>query len=313
MSRNLFKVYAGLAFSILVWSYSFVMIKVCYQHGFTPLLLVNLRLLMGFIILFMVCYFGKYLQSIERKDFYRFFLLAFFEPFLYYIGESISLTYVTASTASVFIGTIPVFTPFFMFFIYGEKIRKSVLFSTIFSFIGVLLIFYSEIQLSVNPVGFLFLLLSIGSAIGYTIFVKELSAKYNPFFIVFVQQLIGFFLFLPWVVFSEAEYAPYIKWNVEIFLYVIILAFFASSLAYVFYTISIERIGVVRTSIFSNLIPVLTVIGSLLYGLEKPQALKIVGILLVIGSIFFLQYTHSRNFIQLANKAKNFFKKDQSN
>lgn len=310
MTRSLGKVYAGMVFSVLVWSYSFVMIKVCYQHGFTPLLLVDLRLLMGFIILFFVCYLRKYLQKIRSEDLWRFILLAFFEPFLYYIGESISLLYVTPSTASVFIGTIPVFTPFFLFFIYGERIRKSVLLSTVLSFIGVLLIFYSELQLSVNPVGFLFLLLSIGSAIGYTIFVKELSGKYNPFFIVFIQQVLGFFLFLPRVIISEVKHIPSIQWNSEILLYVLILAFFASSLAYVFYTISIERIGIVRTSIFSNLIPVLTIIGSLLYGLEKPQGFRIIGILLVIGSVFLLQYVSTKSFAQLSNKARNFLKKD---
>jgi drug/metabolite transporter (DMT)-like permease len=290
MKRNLLKIYVGLIFSILIWSYSFAMIKICYNYGFTPLLLVNVRLLVGALILFTLCRWKGFLQQIRKEDRWRFILLAFFEPFLYYIGESISLTYISASTVAVFIGMIPVFTPFFMYFAYNEKLRKSVLISTFFSFIGILLVFYSEIQLSGNLIGFLFIFLSIFSALGYTAFVKELVDRYNPYFIVLIQELIGAFFFLPLVLIKEFQFVHQIQWNFEVILYVFLLAFFASSLAYVFYSSAIQALGATRTSIFSNLIPVFATIGALLTGLETPDFIKITGILIVISSVFALQY-----------------------
>ena len=36
-------------------------------------------------------------------------MLAFFEPFFYFLGESFGLTYVSATVCSVLISTIPVF------------------------------------------------------------------------------------------------------------------------------------------------------------------------------------------------------------
>lgn len=304
MKKNLFKIYVGLIFSILVWSYSFAMIKICYQHGFTPLLLVNVRLLLGAIILFGVCAYYRFLQSIQKRDIWRFLLLALFEPFLYYVGESISLTYVSASTVAVFIGMIPVFTPFFMYVIFKEKLRKSVIISTFFSFIGILLVFYSELKLSGNPLGFLFIFLSIFSALGYTAMVKDLVDRYNPYFIVFVQEAVGTFYFLPFVLVKEIQFIHQISWTAEIIFYVFLLAFFASSLAYVFYSEAIRVLGATRTNIFSNLIPVFATIGVLIVGLEPFDLIKIIGIIIVISSIFALQFYASSLRKQIIQKVK---------
>jgi drug/metabolite transporter (DMT)-like permease len=67
------------------------------------------------------------------------------------------------------------------------------------------------------------------------------------------------------------------------------LAVFCSSLAFVFFTISTREIGISRTNVFSNLIPVFTAIFSFLILSEFFSLHKILGILLIVFGLYLSQ------------------------
>ena len=52
-------------------------------------------------------------------------MLALFEPFLYFLGESFGLTYVSATVGSVLISTIPVFATIGAWLIFREKLKAN--------------------------------------------------------------------------------------------------------------------------------------------------------------------------------------------
>ena len=52
-----------------------------------------------------------------------FLMLALFEPFLYFLGESFGLTYVSATVGSVLISTIPVVATIGAWMIFRERLK----------------------------------------------------------------------------------------------------------------------------------------------------------------------------------------------
>jgi drug/metabolite transporter (DMT)-like permease len=64
---------------------------------------------------------------------------------------------------------------------------------------------------------------------------------------------------------------------------------FGSTLAFIFYTASVRTLGIARTSIFGNLIPVFAAISSLIILKETIDASKIAGMALVIGGLLMTQ------------------------
>ena len=107
-----FKVYLYIVISMLCWSFSFIWTKIALE-SFPPLTLISLRLILASILLFGFLKLTGRFQRIDKSDLKLFFTLAFFEPFLYYVGETYGLTLVKPTLASVIVATIPVFAPFF--------------------------------------------------------------------------------------------------------------------------------------------------------------------------------------------------------
>ena len=93
---------------MIFWSFSFIWFKIA-NKTFHPITIVFIRLV--FSVLLLTVYLGitKNYMKIKKRDRKLFLILALFEPFFYFLGESFGLTYVSATVCSVLISTIPVF------------------------------------------------------------------------------------------------------------------------------------------------------------------------------------------------------------
>ena len=89
--------YIALVLAQIFWGISFVWTKELLNHNFNVIFVVVVRLLISFALLWSISRLTGQVERIARKDYGRFFLLAFFEPFLYFIGENYGLMFVDAS------------------------------------------------------------------------------------------------------------------------------------------------------------------------------------------------------------------------
>lgn len=92
------------------WSFSFVWFKIAFL-AYNPITVVILRLIISALLITIIAASLKRLQKPTKKDFRLFLLMAFFEPFIYFLGESYGLKYVSPTVAAVIVATIPLFTP----------------------------------------------------------------------------------------------------------------------------------------------------------------------------------------------------------
>src|SRR5665811_173266 len=104
------------------WSFSFIWFKIAYQ-GYNPITVVIFRLAISAVLITLIARGLKRLQKPSRKDFRLFVLMAFFEPFIYFLGESYGLKYVSSTVAAVIVGTIPLISPVAAWYFYREKIK----------------------------------------------------------------------------------------------------------------------------------------------------------------------------------------------
>jgi len=271
------------------WSFSFVWFKIAFI-AYNPLTVVIFRLAISAILIILIATIFKRLQKPTRKDLRLFILMAFFEPFIYFLGESYGLKYVSPTVAAVIVATIPLFTPIAAWYFHKEKVKWMNAIGLVFSFIGVgFVVLNGSFQLEASPLGVSLEFMAVFAAIAYSIVLKNLASRYNTLTIIAYQNIIGIVFFLPlWLVFDFNTFlnTPY---HPQAFRAIILLAVFSSTLAFVFFTQSIRQIGITRSNTFINLIPVFVAFFAFLILKEELGLQKIIGIIIVVAGLFLAQ------------------------
>jgi drug/metabolite transporter (DMT)-like permease len=133
------------------------------------------------------------------------------------------------------------------------------------------------------------MLLAVFSAVAYAVVVKRLSARYNAFTLVTVQNAIGIFMFLPFLFVFEWKTLISTPVTTSSVLAIIQLAVFASTMAFLLFIYGIQKIGISRASVFTNSIPVFTALFAW-WLLSDPIGLqKVLGIVLAISGLYVSQ------------------------
>lgn len=280
--------------SMIFWSFSFVWVKIVYE-AYGPLTTVLFRLLISAGLMLVFTLLSRKLQRIQPGDLKFFVLLAFFEPFLYFMGESYGLKYVSSTVASVIVATIPLFTPVVAWYFYKEKLSKTNVLGLVITFFGVsLVVLDSSFNFTASPLGVALEFLAVAGAIGYASLLKGISHRYNTFTIITYQNLVGAIFFLPFWIGFEANNFTNIPFHPEAFWAIIKLAIFASTFAFILFTYSVRNIGINKSNIFINIIPVfVAVIAYLVLG-DRLNFHQMVGIAIVISGLFLAQINWKR-------------------
>ena len=280
------------------WSFSFIWFKVAYQ-GYNPITVVIFRLTIAALLITIIAAFLKRLQKPSKEDFKLFVLMAFFEPFIYFLGESYGLKYVSSTVAAVIVATIPLISPVFAWYFFRERLKWMNVVGLAFSFIGVgLVVLNGSFQFNASPLGVGLEFIAVFAAIAYSIVLRKLVFKYNTMSIIAYQNIIGIVFFLPvWLVvdFNDFITRPF---HPEAFRAIVFLAVFASTLAFVFFTQSIRQIGVNRSNTFINLIPVFVAILSYFILKESLETQQIAGIFIVVMGLFLAQIRRKRKDVK---------------
>lgn len=283
-------------FSMIFWGLSYIWSKIVFEY-YSPLTTVFLRLVLSSIFLFLYILILKKVERIRKEHWGLFFLSALFNPFLYFMGESYGLQLVSPTISAVIIATIPLFTPVVAYFSFKEKLTILNVFGILISFFGIMLMLIGkDFTLKASPLGILYLFGSVFAAIIYTVILKKLTRHYSPLCIITYQNIIGVFYFLPFFLVFHYHNFIQVKLTTELILSLLQLAIFASSMAFIFYTIAVRNLGMSKANIYSNLIPVAAAIFSYLIIKEEFDFYKILGILVVISGLLLSQMKAVRIF-----------------
>ena len=259
-------------------------------HSFQPMTLITLRLVIASVILFVFLKSIGKLQRLQKKDVKWFILLAFFEPFLYYVGETYGLTTVASTLASVIVSTIPLFAPVLAYFVLHEKISRGNILGIVVSLVGVFFVIYEpNVGFNANPRGIVLLFLAVFAAICYATVLRKIPACYSTMNVIFYQSLLGLIFFIPTFFLTDFSTIQSIQVSRESLFALGMLSVFASVIAFVLFAGAVRQVGVTRSNVFVNLIPVFTAILSWFILDEILTVSKWIGILIVVIGLFVSQ------------------------
>lgn len=291
--RNWFY-YLLLTSSAVLWGSSFIFTKRLLEVA-DPVVIICSRVMIAgpVFLLFCLLFFRKDMR-IARKDIPVLFAFSCFEPFLYFIFETYSLTRCDASVVSIIVATIPIATAFLSMFYFKENFTKLNMFGVFVSFVGIfIMLFPAFASASISVIGVLLAFGAVGASVGYMFFLKKLPEHYNPVVIITYQNLIGLALFTPLMLIitdvKVVETQLTALFSLPSLYYLASLAILCSALAFMFYLQGMRHFGVGKANTFTNLIPIVTAVLSFFLLQEQFPLYKILGIIIVIVGIFLVQ------------------------
>ena len=103
--------YIASIFAITLWGMSYIWTDKLIEQNIPIFYFVFVRILLAGIILFLFNTAYGRIKRIQKQDWPKFLLLAFFEPFIYFICETFGLKVTGSPTISAMvIATIPIFS-----------------------------------------------------------------------------------------------------------------------------------------------------------------------------------------------------------
>ena len=283
------KVLGSLLLSMICWAFSFVWIKQAFE-SFNPLTIIVLRLAISAGLLFVILKLMGRLTPIRKVDLKWFLLLAFFEPFLYFMGETFGLEIVSSTVGAVIVSTIPLFAPITDRLFYKSKVTWANVLGIVISFTGVLLLIFKDDFTLVAPLkGILLVFLAVFAALGYSVVLKKVPPQYNAVSIITFQNCIGLVYFIPIFLIVDGPTLGEKPLTAEAIKAVLLLAVVASSLAFIFFTHGMRVIGITKANVFVNLIPAFTAIIAWWVLGDQLSFQTLLGISIVIIGVFISQ------------------------
>lgn len=273
---------------MVLWASSFIALKLAFTV-YDPMFVIFGRMFSA-SILFLLC-IPMFRKNRLRKEDLKF--LAFMvvcEPCCYFLFEAAAIVHTSASQA----GMITAMLPLMVAVAASVYLKEVITLRTIAGFItaiagACLLSFYARVDgHAPNPVlGNFFEFLAMVCATGYTIMLKKLSSRYDPFFLTAIQAFAGTIFYLPLLFFGRSILP--LRYDPVPALSILYLGVFVTIGAYGLYNYALSKVPASQASAFINLIPVFTVImGSMILG-ERFTPFQYLASAIVIGGVFLSQ------------------------
>ena len=272
--------------TIFIWGTTFISTKVLLK-AILPIEILFLRFTIGLIILSIV--YPKRLKIKGKKQELYFAAAGLCGVTLYYLLENIALTYTFASNVGVIISIAPFFTGIFAhLFLEGEKLKPQFFVGFIIALTGIFLISFNGFSvLKLNPVGDILAVLAAVVWAAYSIITKKISTfHYNTvqttrriFFygLVFMIPALFIFGFNPNI---DLMMQPVNLFNI------LFLGLGASALCFVTWNSAVKILGAVKTSVYIYMVPVITVVTSIIILREEISGIAVLGIVLTLSGLF---------------------------
>jgi drug/metabolite transporter (DMT)-like permease len=252
--------------------------------GFGAFEVTQVRVTVGFIIVGVyLLIFNRQMLKIKLKDLWCFIGTGIVSLLLFCICYFKSMEYVSISTAGVLLYTAPTFVMLMSLVLFRERLTVSKIVSLVLSFIGCALVS----GIGGNDASLTGILLALASGFFYALYsifgryaIIRGYSSWTIVFYTFMFSSVGCAFLCDWnkithVAFSSATNG----------LLCLGLGLITGFLAYIFYSMGLERIESSKASILASLEPVVgTVLAMIFFG-EFPSVYGYLGIALVLGAI----------------------------
>ena len=279
----------ALSIAALIYGVTFTIAKEVMDVHVKPFGFILLRVGGAAIVFWSLGLLVRKAKPIEKSDYKKIALAAFFGVGLNMLTFFKGLSYTTPISASVIMVTSPILVLIFSSIIIKERIPNFRILGVFIGLIGaVILILYghtSELGASNRTLGNLLVFVNAASYGLYLVLVKKLIVKYNP--IVFVKwlYLFGLIYVFPFGI-SEALEISWQEMPTHIYLKAGFVVLFTTCVTYLFNLFALSKLKPTTVSVFIYLQPVIASIYALIVGSDSLNFIKIAATMLIFLGVF---------------------------
>ena len=278
-------------FTIIIWGTTFISTKVLLVD-FKPVEILFFRFVMGFAALLLVCPHRMKLGDCRQEV--TFVLAGLCGICLYYLLENIALTYTMASNVGVIISVAPFFTAILSrLFLRSEgKLRANFFFGFVVAMAGVALISFNGSRLELNPTGDILAVLAAFVWACYSILTRKISSFGYPVILTTRRTFFyGILFMVPALFFFDFEIGLERFADMSHLLNILYLGLGASAFCFVTWNFAVKALGAVKTSVYIYMVPVITVVTSVLVLKEPVTWVSLVGTVMAVAGLFLSEYS----------------------
>lgn len=282
------KAYIIMLIVVLIWGLEFIAAKIALD-ALAPITLAFFRYCVAFVVMSTIKHTKEPTVKLQKEDIPKVMIASVLGTTLYYTFEYNSLSYISVSTLSIILAAVPIVSMLTDAIAYKNPITGKTTLGTILSLAGVFFIVSTDVEdlMSGTFWGYLLAFMAVLSWNIYNFFTKDMYERYSNFSIPYYQ-----------IIFALISMAPFALLNLpdkgtvtpKIIISVLFLGIISSSFAYILYIYCLNKIGVTPTTLFSNFLPVVTIVLSWLILKETITLAQIIGGLLVITAAIIVIY-----------------------
>lgn len=274
---------------VVVWGLTYISTKVLIQQGLHPHEI--------FFYRFLVAYAGIWLIAPHRlrarswKDESLLALGGIFGGSLYFYTENTALGLTQVSNVAFLLCTAPLLTAFLSAALYKEdRLTGRLLSGSLLALCGVgLIVFGGKGGLKVSPAGDLLTLCAAFSWACYSLVIRRLSGRYPVSFITRKVFFYGVITILPLFALFPFRSNISILCQSEVWMNLLFLALVASLICFVVWNVALKKIGMMRTSNYIYLSPLVTLVASMCILGERLTFLSAVGAVCILGGVYWAE------------------------
>jgi drug/metabolite transporter (DMT)-like permease len=285
MARNQLRGHLLTLLTALVWGVTFISTKVLLRD-LSPVEILFYRFCIGFLVL--LALHPQIVKASVFKDELLFALLSLCGVVLYFLMENTALKFTQAANVGLIVAIVPVFTALAAHLTTpDEKLSGKLMVGSGAALAGVFLVVLNgSMVLQLNPTGDLLAVLAAAAWAVYSVLLKKVNPGLNTFYVTGRVFLYGIVLVIPLVLLFHDDFLPNKALSLINIGNLLFLGLLASALCYVFWNKAVQLIGVIKTSNYLYLIPLIAMAASVLILHEKVNGIMLFGGLLILSGVY---------------------------
>jgi drug/metabolite transporter (DMT)-like permease len=291
MDKRRSALFFAIAVSV-IWGLSFLSTKVAIA-ALPPMTIAAARFVVAVALLLVFALVAREDLRLRLRDLPLMALSGLLGVTIYFLCENNGIALLTASESSLVIATIPVLTMLVERLVFGTRLKARSYIGAILSFAGVALIVLPSLGSRASSLaGFLYMGGATIAWVLYALLTRPLGLKYGRVNITFWQSAFGLVGCIP---FAIAEAPTWSGLGAVVLLNVLYLGVFCSALGYWLYIAAMDSLGAGTTSVFLNLVPVVSVGAAFLILGERLGTLSLLGGAVAIGGVYLATFSGPRS------------------
>lgn len=289
MKKNKLMSYFAIITAVTFWGISYISTDLCLDY-MEPITLVTLRCIIASIMLIIIWKIKEPKVRLIKKDIPRIVISGIVGIVFYFIFEFYGVKYTSPAVAAIILAAIPVISLIAQRVKGRETLNLFKVLGVIISLVGVAFVIgigMGDIKQGGEIIGYLCML---GAALSWVVFnyiTFPLYKHYSPLTITTYQMIAGSITIIPLFLLT-GESMPQI--NFVVYANVLFLAVFCSAIGILLYMYAFRSLGIVTTTLFINIQPLITVLAAMVLLKEFLSTNQLIGGLLVISAVYLSSY-----------------------